>query len=456
MDPFAMNGRSIDTDLLILRSLFAIDASTNLPISSLYILATDGQGGLSWQDIFTNISSYSGITDAGVGYLPSTINYINDTLNTASSVNGTTFSTLSTSIGYGGVAGSITGPQLFSTTFGLEVYTSTLVLNSLTSTITGINNGSAGYAPQTISTNIGLGTYGYVSSPTLQSSIMSTMNWMTSSLRSTVVGLGTASYISSSQLQSTVNTLGLLGYLSSTQLQSTVTGLSYQVALTKTSTIDGLGTYGYVSTQTLLSSTGALIRNISVDRAGNLIVYNSRVSISSLESFAFLSSFHNSSLTYKGVNGPTMASTTNRDMYFSTANLQLASHSNFLTSNTSVTLDVYPNFLFCRLNLADSTQFYPISTMVQYGRNILLQTTNVSYMMASGLKEGQSNAFQQPFRMTLKGSDIAGKNVNDYVLVHRIENCLSSNLTGGFTNSNINVYMASTNSVYVTMTNSSN
>ena len=47
MDP-AWIGRSFDTDLLIFRSLFAIDSNTNLPVSTQYILATDGIGGLQW------------------------------------------------------------------------------------------------------------------------------------------------------------------------------------------------------------------------------------------------------------------------------------------------------------------------------------------------------------------------------------------------------------------------
>ena len=58
MDPYIQNNRSYDTDLLILRSLFALNPDTNLPISTNYIMTTDGAGGISWIDpiIFGGIS----------------------------------------------------------------------------------------------------------------------------------------------------------------------------------------------------------------------------------------------------------------------------------------------------------------------------------------------------------------------------------------------------------------
>ncbi len=126
MDPFALNGRSLDTYLVIFRSLFAIDSNTNLPVSSTYILGTDGLGGLNWQDIFTNISSYSGLIGAPIPYLPSTIYSFSSQLLTLSTITGNTFSTLSTQdayqfstlstmIGRGGIPGSITSQELQST-----------------------------------------------------------------------------------------------------------------------------------------------------------------------------------------------------------------------------------------------------------------------------------------------------------------------------------------------------
>lgn len=455
MDPFSPNGRSLDTDLLILRSLFAIDSNTNLPITAQYLLTTDGNGGLKWEDIFTNMSAYSSNSGGGIGYLPSTINSFSTSILSMSSIQGTGFSTLSTSIGNGGIPGSITGPQLFSTTVGLGKYGYVIMPSSI-STLDGLGTygyvSSAGLAQTVInlfnanydmstpttSTNVGLGSFGYVS---------------TSQLTSTLQGAASIGYVSTSQLQSTVLGLGKFNYVSSAALTSTFAGARGAIFLTSASTINGLGTLGYVSTLTFLSATQSLLRNINVDRAGNLIVYNANVTVSSLQNMGFLSTFHTSSLLFKGTNGPITASTTNRDLYFSTAQLQFMNHSNYITPTTKITLDVYPNFLFCYMNLTNNTTVLPFSTFLTYKGSPMLDTTNNSWMVASGFTSGTSNAFQTPLKMSIAATNIYGNYDEEYVLTHRLVNALSFNLSGGLTNSNVNIYMASTNSVFVTMQN---
>ena len=455
MDPFSPNGRSLDTDLLILRSLFAIDSNTNLPITSQYLLTTDGKGGIIWQDVFTNMSAYSSNTGGGIGNLPSTINSFSTSILSMSSIQGTGFSTLSTSIGNGGIPGSITGPQLFSTTQGLASYgyTSSLSLQStlvglgsygyvssagLAQTVVNLFNTNYDMSTPTTSTNVGLGTFGYVS---------------TSQLASTLQGAASIGYVSSTQLQSTVLGLGKFNYISTAALTSTFAGARGAIFLTSASTINGLGTLGYVSTLTFLSATQGLLRNINVDRAGNLIIYNANVTVSSLQSMGFLSTFHTSSLTFKGTNGPITASTTNRDLYFSTAQLQFTNHSNYITPTTKITLDVYPNFLFCYMNLTNNTTILPFSTFLTYKGSPMLETTNNSWMVASGFTSGMSNAFQTPLKMSIAATNIYQNYDEEYVLTHRLVNGLSLNLSGGLTNSNVNIYMASTNSVFVTMQN---
>jgi len=455
MDPFSANGRSLDTDLLILRSLFAIDSNTNLPINAQYLFTTDGKGGVLWQDVFTNMSAYSSNTGGGIGNLPSTINSFSTSILSMSSIQGTGFSTLSTSIGNGGIPGSITGPNLFSTTQGLATfgYISRL---SLQSTLAGLGTygyvSSAGLAQTVISlfsanydmstpttsTNIGLGTFGYVS---------------TSQLNSTIQGFANVGFISSTQLQSTVLGLGKFNYVSTAALTSTFVGSRDRIFITSQSSFTGLGSYGYVSTQTFLSATQGLLRNINVDRAGNLVIYNANVTVSSLQNMGFLSTFHNSTLTFKGTNGPITASTTGRDLYFSTGQLQFTNHSNYLTPTTKITLDVYPNFLFCYMNLTNNTTILPFSTFLTYKGSPMLETTNNSWMVASGFTAGTSNYFQTPLKMALTAANIYGNYDEEYVLTHRLVNGLSSNLNGGLTNSNVNIYMASTNSIFVTMQN---
>ena len=105
------------------------------------------------------------------------------------------------------------------------------------------------------STVRGLGTVGYISS----SQLYSTIN---TSLASTTRGLATAGYISSSQLYSTINTsitsttrgLGNLGYISGPQLFSTLIGQQSSFTTAIASTAMGLGTLGYISAPQLYST----------------------------------------------------------------------------------------------------------------------------------------------------------------------------------------------------------
>ncbi len=127
--------------------------------------------------------------------------------------------------------------------------------SQLGSTVAGL--AAAGFVStgQLVSSIVGLGTYGYISS---------------SQLGSTVVGLGAAGFVSTGQLVSTVVGLGTAGYLSSSQLASTVAGLGnagYISSLTLISTVEnglvstvvGLGTAGYISSlSTFFLSTGWL------------------------------------------------------------------------------------------------------------------------------------------------------------------------------------------------------
>jgi len=144
--------------------------------------------------------------------------------------------------------------ELFSTAqFISLVYTSTII-SYLPSTVAGL--GTAGYVStsfydaKTISTIDGLGTLGYLSSAVVQGPI-----------NSTVIGLGTVGYISSSQLLSSLTGLGSLDYVSSSQLTSSLldlTALGYISSSQLTSSIIGLGTLGYLSSSQLFSSISSL------------------------------------------------------------------------------------------------------------------------------------------------------------------------------------------------------
>ena len=222
MDPSAFQRRGAGTTSIntidILRSLFALDPTTNLPISSFYTMTTDGIGGVNWMSEVKYISSSLGIDN-----LPSTLQ--GNSTSISYIIPG--LSSLSTAIGNGGIPGSVTGGQLVSTTTGLTNglgslgYISTLGLNS---------------------TIAGLGSLGFLSSI---SSIQPTLN-------STLNGLGSLGFLSTVQpsLNSTIQGLGSLGFLSSAQLPLT-------------STVIGLNVYGYVNTVNLVSTTVNLQSNLN-------------------------------------------------------------------------------------------------------------------------------------------------------------------------------------------------
>jgi len=139
---------------------------------------------------------------------------------------------------------------------------STATNTRIVSTTSNFTLQNQGNLVSTFSTVLGLGTLGYVSS---------------SQLFSTVAGLGTLGYISSQQLLSTTQGLGSLGYISTTQLQSTLQGLgtlgyvstSYTNVLLQSTTAginNNLGSLGYISsaslTSTLQSTTQGLTNNL--------------------------------------------------------------------------------------------------------------------------------------------------------------------------------------------------
>jgi hypothetical protein len=131
---------------------------------------------------------------------------------------------------------------------------------SLQSTVTGL--GTVGYisSSQLLSTTLGLGNI-YLSTNIVPSSILGlgTFGYIsTTQLQSTVTGLGTTGYLSTNIVPSSILGLGTFGYISTTQLQSTVRGLGTAGYLSTNivpSSIVGLGTLGYVSSIQLLSTT---------------------------------------------------------------------------------------------------------------------------------------------------------------------------------------------------------
>ena len=479
MDLNATQRRSYDTEMLILRTLFALDPDTNMPISTNYVVTTDGIGGLSWVNPFTNLST----AGAGLGYLPSTIDTLTSNVSSLSSVTKSLvigISSLSTLIGQAYIPSGIYAPQLTSTIEGLATvgYIST---SQLTSTVQGLGSsdylsssqltstvrwfqdetryvstgalvsttaGLMGFS-QVVSTVAGLGSAGDVSTLSLTSSLTSTVRGIVSTtLYSTFYSTIVPQFISPLQLTSTLSSLGTLGYISTSQLTSTV------ASLTDPST--------YVSTGALVSTVNGISTNMKttfyIDNGGNFNILGGTVIVSSVNSVVFLSTFVLSSMTYQGENGSIVPTrypdaTTGNHMSFSTAKIRFDIFSSFITSVSRVNLELYPTFVFPRLNTgATDYALIEMSTLIQYSNTYLSPVVN-NWVYAGEQTSGFGNPFQQPIRFQIPGSILKGNYSSDYVIVHNLVSSVTSNLAPGFVNSNIVVRYGSTNSVVLSIQN---
>lgn len=462
--------RSYDTELLIFRTLFALDPDTNIPISTNYVLTTDGIGGLIWLNPFTNLST----AGTGIGYLPSTIDSLTSnlsTLSTAFSSFAIGLSSFSSILGNAYISSGIYTPQLTSTTIGL---------------------GSLGYisSPQLLSTVQGLGSASYVST----SQLVSTVDWFLDPSRYISTGnlvSTTANILPLSQLTSTVAGLGSIGYVSTSQLVSTTNGLStlmfstfYSTLVPQfitprqlTSSISSLGTLGYVSSSQLVStvnwfldpsryvSTGALVSTAAgistnlqttfyIDNAGNINFYGGTAVFSTVQDVIFLSTFMFSSITYKGPRGTVGALVTNTvDMVFSSATITLDPFSSVITNQSQVNLDFYPTYVFDNLNTgASAYKLITMSSFIAYS-NTFLRPTADSFVFAQNKTANYGNIYNQPLKMQLDGSNFVNKYDNPYILCHYLTGGYSVGLQEGFADSNVNIQFGSTNSLFLSVQN---
>jgi hypothetical protein len=464
------SGLTLDTELIILRQIYAYNPTTNTPISSNYVLSADGQGGTAWQDIFSNIATVSPV----VGNLPSTISSLYSIDAGFSNVIEQNYISLSNAIAAGVTPGGATSNELLSTSaaiFDPAVYISS---GNLISTQNYILSRSNDYANQITSTVTGLGRVGYVSTATL-----------TSSLNGTVAALGTAGYVSTATLASTVAALGTAGYVSTATLTGTLNQLlytsnttSYGVVTTQgtdpnrvdyfaitsaylstnqyltsnqlttagftngtqlsnafTSTVAGLGTAGYVSTATLMSSINYLLRPITVNQLNNAYITNSVVTISSITD-----GLRTSNMPYVGTTGSVTGTGYGEpnSFQFSTLNLQLDKFSSIVSQTSQILVNYQPNWLFSPavFPLGPTTVVQPIKTYVRTGSTSVAQYDTVLYETNSNTN--QSNTFQQSIQFVIPGSVILSNSFsNPYILVHQLPSSISVGLTPGLLNSNV-------------------
>jgi hypothetical protein len=323
----------------------------------------------------------------------------------------------------------------------------------LQSTINGL--GSAGYISSFsfTSTINNLGSYGYISSASLTSSL---------------TGLGTFKYVSSLSQTSSLVGLGTLGYASTSYVINAINNASsnYISSLSLQSTINGLGTLGYVSSASLYSSitniNNSIVssstdlfnkkQNIYLNDAGALVIggSNINVTVSTISSFYYYNSFNNSTIIYKGNNNAATAYNVGLDFYVSTLDTQLDRFSSFINSKTSLSLEVYPNIIFPQINTNSNPQIYHVSSFIQYNGSTINLQQQTKFL---AMNNSASNLFQQRLRINVPGSVINNNYSYPYQLNHRFINVYAFGTNVGFANSNVQLYMDSTSSYYLSIQN---
>jgi hypothetical protein len=212
-----------------------------------------------------------------------------------------------------------------------------------------------------------------------------------------------------------------------------------------------------VSTATLQSTSQGILaakQNIYIDRSGATNIYNSQVFISSVGAITFLSSFVESSIVYKGQNGPITGSVTNNsNLTFSTANLQLDAFSSVIVPSSRITIQFSPTFQFDTLTTGSIVSvLLPMTTYIQYG-NTFISTSSETRVAGTTATNGYSNFFQQPIKMSIPGSQIIGAYENPYVLSHSMPGAISYQTNIGFRSPSLTAFYASTNSYFLTIQN---
>ena len=237
-----------------------------------------------------------------------------------------------------------------------------------------------------------------------------------------------------------------------------------------TSTLNGLGTAGYISSSQLQSSVVALKQSFFVVNGNTLYIQGSgnSLTVSSLASIVYLSSFLQSTITYKGSNGNIAPKWTvgTQPISFTTANLELDSFSTLITSNATVNIEVLGTFMFSPLALPQTPVPIYMSSFVQSGvtgnsnylSSQMFQTmffpTNYNSGPAGGLYGNISNYFAPTIKMSIPGSVLQSFYPNaPLVLGHYLPNAVTLNTTQGFLNSNATVFFGSTNSVFISVQN---
>jgi hypothetical protein len=294
-----------------------------------------------------------------------------------------------------------------------------------------------------------LGSYGYISSQSLASTLQSTT-------------------------QGIVNSLGSVGYISTQSLESTVIGLNNsfgQVYISTTglnlilnSTIEGLGTLGYISVATLnlaLASSFNAIFQYNLISTPNLVsTINNLGSLGYLSTASLTSSLIGtqrtllnirSSILYSGNMGDMGANFMQptgdifTELYFSSANFTIDPFSSFIQTNSQISFDANVNFVFPS-TIQGFNSIYELSSFIQCDDLILPRATYSDSFFAS---QNFSNSYSKIITMNIDTDYTINNYTKRYALAHKLKGATLS-AVGAF-GRKASIYMASTNSLFFTI-----
>ena len=469
------------SNIIVLRTVYALQSNTGQFLSSGQTLVTNGLGGTSWLDMASSLIITGG---AIMNNLPSSISTVYVNTSNIQILSNDLYPGLSSlSVAIAQTAGTISQVNLVSSMQGIGTlgFTSTATVSTMigaiaasgvttASTVSSIASqiGSYGIPTQiTLDLNItstlcGLGQIGYISTAQLVSTSLG-ISQMISSLGTSSVTQTTAG------LTSTVEGLGTSKYLSSTQLISTVKGLGQTYISTAlfTSTVEGLGSIGYVSSSQLISTFLALSlqkANIRFDTTTNVTTIDSINYFATGGNIIYVSTFFQSSFFYSGNNQQLTAATCNiHDLCFSTANLNFSHFSSFIDANSRLTLDIYPTLALSKLATgATALPILFISSFLQAGNTRFFNTTtnspvfiaNTRTLLENGSYVDSSNIFNQCIKMTIPMNTVNNCYSSTFSLIHYMPSSLNN---GGFQNAlhnaEITPIFASTNSLFLSVQN---
>lgn len=469
------------SNIIVLRTVYALQSNTGQFLSSGQTLVTNGLGGTSWLDMASSLIITGG---AIMNNLPCSIStvYVNScNIQILSNALYPGLSSLSVAIAQ--TAGTISQSNLVSSMQGIGNlgFASTATVSTIlgataqtgattTSTVSSIAGQISSYGIPTqstlnlnlASTVAGLGQLGYISTAQLVSTSLgfsqfisslgtSSVTQTTAGFTSTVAGLGTSQYLSSSQLISTVKGLGQT-YIS--------TGLF-------TSTVAGLGSIGYVSSSQLVSTFVALSSqkaNIRFDTTTNVTTIDSINYFATGTNVIYVSTFFQSSFFYSGNNKQLTAATCNiHDLCFSTANINFSHFSSFIDGNSRLTLDIYPTIALSKLATgATALPTVFISSFLQAGNTRFFSTTtnspvfigNTRTLLENGSYVDSSNIFNQCIKMTIPMNTVNNCYSSTFSLIHYMPSSLNNGaFQNALHNAQVTPTFASTNSLFLSVQN---